>query len=157
MKGCTGCGRMLTAESFSVRTSWPDGSVRSRHSRCAMCRTKARKATERRKARAIAAVDREARTWLAIGPWRAWLSGMILGPHRSWQMADPPAEPIPADFLAERLGVNPSRVWAWRHTAGRVDIDTLDRALCHAREPWVLRELYPHLWDLDEALEQVAA
>jgi hypothetical protein len=158
MKGCTGCGNVFPEETFSIRTRWPDGSIRGRASWCPRCRAKKRKATDRRKARAINAVDREGKTWLPIGPWRAWLWGMILGPYRSWEIPGPPDEGVPADWLAERMGVDASRIWAWRHTATRIELDTVDRALCAAREPFVLGALYPGLFEFpDEHNEAVAA
>lgn len=38
-------------------------------------------------------------------------------------------------------------VYRWLYETDMVDFDTFDRFVCAYGQPWVLRELFPHLWD----------
>jgi hypothetical protein len=54
-----------------------------------------------------------------------------------------------------RSGIHERAVWRWLNESATADLDAVDRALCNRGTPWVLRELYPHIYDLPE-LEEAA-
>jgi hypothetical protein len=91
--------------------------------------------------RSKVAVDRERRTKLPIEPWRNWLAYHF--------------EVEGADALSSSLGIHERAVWRWLNESATADLDAVDRALCNRGTPWVLRELYPHIYDLPE-LEEAA-
>lgn len=139
---CRGsCGRTLPREAF--RKKGKRGDVR--YTYCEDCwpeyvehrrETSAGSSSKYRELRRSGdPVDREAKVWLDA--------------HRiyEWVRTLPGSE----DEIAARLGTTPRQVLRWRTgEAERTALDSFDRMLCHAGMPWVLKELFPELWEFEE-------
>lgn len=83
------------------------------------------------------AVVREGSRRLPIEPWRNWLLERMDAEGK--------------EQLAFSLGVSDRIIWRWIHESEHADLDAIDRALCHRWTPWVLRELYPEIYDFEDA------
>ena len=79
--------------------------------------------------------DREGTRRLPVGPMVPWLLEQVER-HGGKGVA------------AEALGVSERRIYEWTTGATKtIQLDSADRAFCHAGEPTLLRELYPFLYD----------
>lgn len=93
------------------------------------------------------AVDHEPGGYLPIGPWRQWLVQQIDangGYHGGG-----------VKVIAWELGITERSIGRWLNESKHVMLDVADRALCNRGTPWVLRELYPSLFDFPD-LDEVA-
>lgn len=101
-------------------------------------------------------VDTEGTRRLPIAPLRAWLqqqlafigSKALAAPVELAQvgMLTPLAD------LAQRLGVPEKRLYCWLHINDTfVTLDHVDQALCNWGDPLLLRELYPEIYEVEEA------
>jgi tagatose-1,6-bisphosphate aldolase non-catalytic subunit AgaZ/GatZ len=87
------------------------------------------------------AVVREGSRNLPIEPWRQWLHDR--------------EEQLGHEQLVRELGIADRVIYRWLHESVSADLDTVDRVLCYRGTPWLLRDLYPELYDLPE-LEEAA-
>jgi len=141
VKTCQHCGETKPREEFK-----PHGTKRDRrHPYCLECwpivwpelraaQMKADREWQHRK-RHGAPVERESAPKLESTRIRDWLLSLDMG----------------RDQLGEWLGVGERAIGRWISGESKtVMFDQFDRALCHAGVPWVLRELFPELWEFDD-------
>jgi len=67
-------------------------------------------------------------------------------PGRGWKPAAG-GRPGTLRQVAASLGVSERSLFRFLHEMHEVDIDVVDRVLCNARTPTMLRDLYPDLYD----------
>lgn len=131
-KACPDCQRVLPWQDFppsNFHVGTPR--VKTVRPRCRECQS-AKEKRERLRGNAR----------LPIEPWREWLHA------RSAEYGDD-------ERLAADLGVWARRLFGWRYDNKTVPLDSVDAALCHIGQPWMLRELYPELYQFDDE-EQAA-
>jgi hypothetical protein len=127
----------------------PSNAFYPRKYRCIVCcriqgRASAEKMRERQRTSPYV-VDREPHLRLAGEPWRQWLWRQLesFGGIKNGGMNE----------LSWRCDVDPRAIHRWLRDSDRVDLDSVDRALCAFGTPWVLRDLYPHLYQFDDELD----
>jgi hypothetical protein len=93
-------------------------------------------------------VDHEIAGNLPIGPWREWVARQIdrAGGYNGGGLK----------IVAYEIGITERSIGRWLHDAKYVRLDIVDKALCNCGTPWVLRELYPDLFDLPDLDEEAA-
>jgi hypothetical protein len=153
-KVCNGCQTTKPWSAFRAKTRWPDGTVRRVESRCITCRNAAARARmarhhdehpdargermrafRERVAQAQRVIDREPEIYLDPVPFLAWLRD-----HRRGWLLDG-RQP-----LAHRLGVDESKVRRWEAGVA-IRLSLMDEILVRIDEPFLLRELWPHLYE----------
>lgn len=102
--------------------------------------SRGRRRRERDRRRSPIAVEREGFVWIPVKPWSKWLMDFQ---HRN-QMTQ--AE------ISELFGTSKRRIYGWTVAQDTevVNLDLVDRCLCTARMPEVLREIYPSLYSTDK-------
>lgn len=114
----------------------------ARKARCKTCtKAKARnwsEITREKHAEKVARnipVEMEGTTWLPVDPWKQWLRAFI-------------ADRSSIDQAACDLGIDERVLWRWLYElTDRVNLDSVDAALCHCFRTGELQEIYPHLFD----------
>lgn len=138
MKTCSLCRRTLPLTAFKPRLMRGRMVVTGRCHGCDLAIRRARRVGVR--AAALNAVDREQPIRLEPGPFVDWLRVELdaLLDHSDHPTAD----------LAALLDVTPECLRGWlRNRHQCMWLDTIDRALCQAGVPHLLRELYPGLYE----------
>lgn len=79
-----------------------------------------------------------------IGPFRDWLRPQLA----VLELTYPPRNAL--SVLAKRLGTTGGQITKWLEEGELVQHDSVDLVLCHAGEPWLLREFWPHLYETEE-------
>ena len=103
-----------------------------------------------------APVDRERCPLLPVEPIRRWLLEDLGVPPVTAPKSQENEGKVKA--VAEWLHIDSRQIHRWRSgEAETTSLDMLDRAFCDAGIPWMLRELFPSLWEFDEDEGQVAA
>jgi hypothetical protein len=135
---CRACGRTFPLDRFPMASRRVPGRQPKYRATCRICyRAQCREVMARTRARRAAAryaVDRERPVMLPIGPFRDWLEQQI-------------ALRQDAEAFAAEIGIDSRTVWRWRHEAAEVTADMVDRCVCHALQPWLLREMYPDWYE----------
>jgi hypothetical protein len=169
-KACKGCGQCLPAEEFP----WKSRKAGIRWAHCETClpaeRARKRKLNDtsnmrlERRRRDGSPVDREPAVMLSGARIALWLGREARkAEHANRVLGDTPARTVGWDRLAHRFGTTERQIsrlvkgqMVQRPVSNqqiRMPLDTLDKWLCHAGEPWTLRELFPELFRFDDADE----
>lgn len=164
-KQCKSCGKPKPIEEFKAR-----GRTGYRYAHCLPCLRQREVDWDRRRKRRMRTggpVDREPPTklngatvalWLGRERWRLFRSVPDEFPDFKTRGLNHPKNGL--DLLAVRLGTAERTLFRLLDTQQRrypirdpqktVRLDIFDRWVCHAGEPWLLRELFPALFRFDD-------
>ena len=99
-------------------------------------------------------VEKERVPWVSTVPIRKWLIEELGVPSVEASPNLSPFEKGKVREVAHWLRVSDRQIHRWRSgEADTTSLDVIDRALCEAGVPWMLREMFPELWDFSDEAE----